>query len=303
MTDHDGLYKMLLRTFFREFMEAFFPEAAAAIDFAHVEFLSEEVVVDITGGTKKRLDLLIKTRLKEEDAFILVHQEPQAYFQEEFAERMFIYSARLYEKHRLRVLPVAIFSHRQQLAEPDIFGWSLPFMEVLRFRFYSLQLRKHNWKDYIRSDNPAVAALLSSMGYNEGEKIQLKLEFLRMLMRLELDPAKLELLNVFFDAYLPMTPEEERQVWREVEAMSSKEENKIMEWKTHFQRYAMEEGIEIGMEKGIEKGIEKGLEQGVEKGKMEVARQMIREGLDPALIAKLTGFTLEQIEKWRVQLH
>ncbi len=81
--------------------------------------------------------------------------------------------------------------------------------------------------------------------------------------------------------------------------MSSKEENKIMEWKTHFQRYAMEEGIEIGMEKGIEKG----LEQGVEKGKMEVARQMIREDLDPALIAKLTGFTLEQIEKWRVQLH
>ncbi len=152
-----------------------------------------------------------------------------------------------------------------------------------------------SWRDYIRSDNPAVAALLSSMGYNEGEKIQLKLEFLRMLMRLELDPAKLELLNVFFDAYLPMTPEEERQVWREVEAMSSKEENKIMEWKTHFQRYAMEEGIEIGMEKG--------LEQGFEKGKMEVAQQMVREGLDPALIAKLTGFTLEQIEKWRIQLH
>jgi hypothetical protein len=130
----------------------------------------------------------------------------------------------------------------------------------------------------------------------EGERIQLKLEFLRMLMRLELDPAKLELLNVFFDAYLPMTPEEERQVWREVEAMSSKQENKIMEWKTHFQRYAMEEGIEIG----IEKGMEKGLEQGVEKDKIEVALQVIREGLDSALIAKLTGFSLEQIEKWRV---
>lgn len=228
---------------------------------------------------------------KGEDSFILVHQEPQAYYQEEFAERMFIYSARLYEKHRLHVLPVAIFSHRQQTVEPDSFGWSLPSLEVLRFRFCTLQLRKHNWRDYIRSDNPAVAALLSSMGYNEEEKIQLKLEFLRMLTRMELDPAKMELLTVFFDAYLPLTREEERRVWQEVEAMDGKEEKKIMEWKTHFERYAMEEGME------------KGLEQGLEKGKMEVARQMLQEGLDPALIAKLTGFTPEQIEKWRIQLH
>ncbi|WP_258525761.1 transposase [Paenibacillus sp. YN15] len=299
MTDHDGLYKMLLHTFFREFMEAFFPEAAEAIDFGHVEFLSEEVVVDIAGGTKKRLDLLIKTRLKGEESFILVHQEPQAYFQEAFAERMFIYSARLYEKHRLRVLPVAIFSHRQQSVEPDGFGWGLPSIEVLRFRFCTLQLRKCNWKDYIRSVNPAVAALLSSMGYNEEEKLQLKLEFLRMLTRMELNPAKLELLTVFFDAYLPLTPEEEQLVWQEVEAMSDKEEKKIMEWKTHFQRYAMEEG----MEKGMEAGLQKGLEQGREKGRMEVAQRMIQEGLDPALIAKLTGFTPEQIEQWKLQLH
>lgn len=145
MTDHDGLYKVLLRTFFREFMELFFPEAAAAIDFDHVEFLSEEVVVDLTGGTKKRLDLLVKTRLKSEETFILVHQEPQAYYQEEYPERMFIYAARLYEKHRLPVLPIAILSHRQQVEEPDCFGWGLPFMEVMRFRYYRLHLRKLSW--------------------------------------------------------------------------------------------------------------------------------------------------------------
>ncbi|MNC83379.1 hypothetical protein D3C75_1372980 [compost metagenome] len=61
--------------------------------------------------------------------------------------------------------------------------------------------------------------------------------------------------------------------------------------------------MEIGLEKGLEKGLEQGLELGLEKGKMEVARHMIQEGLEPALIAKLTGFTLEQIEKWRIQLH
>lgn len=106
-----------------------------------------------------------------------------------------------------------------------------------------------------------------------------------MLMCMELNPAKMELLTVFFDAYLPLTKEEERQVWREVEEMCGKEEKKVMEWKTHFERYAMEEGIE----------------QGIEQGKLEVARQMLQERLDPALIAKLTGFSLEQIDNLRNQ--
>lgn len=32
-----------------------------------------------------------------------------------------------------------------------------------------LKLRKMNWKDYIRSNNPVAAALLSKMGYKESE--------------------------------------------------------------------------------------------------------------------------------------
>jgi len=50
----------------------------------------------------------------------------------------------------------------------------------------TLHLRKKNWKDYIRSDNPAAAALLSKMGYQEEERIQVKKEFLRMIVRMKL---------------------------------------------------------------------------------------------------------------------
>ncbi|MFM9330351.1 Rpn family recombination-promoting nuclease/putative transposase [Paenibacillus mesotrionivorans] len=303
MTDHDALYKELLRNFFREFMELFFPETAEQINFASVEFLSEEVVVDIAGGTKKRLDVLVKTRLKQEQAFILVHQEPQAYYQEEFPERMFIYTARLYEKYRLRVLPIAIISHKRQIPEPDTFGWELPHLEVLRFRYHRLHLRKLNWRDFVHSGNPVAAALLSSMGYNEEEKIRLKLEFIGMMTRLQLDPARMELLAVFFDAYLPLTEEQEQQVWHEAKQIYSLGGTEVMEWKTHFERYAMEkglkEGIERGLEQGIEKGIEKGIEQGIEKGKLEVARQMIAERLEPQLIAKVTGLPLEEINRMR----
>ncbi|MDF2927489.1 MAG: transposase [Paenibacillaceae bacterium] len=287
MTDHDRLYKELLRTFFKEFMELFFAEAAEWIDFTHVEFLSEEVVVDLTGGTKKRLDLLVKTRLKGDEAYILVHQEPQAYYEQEYPERMFIYSARLYEKHRLPVLPIAVLSHNRQVEEPDHFGWSLPFLNVLQFRYYRLQLRKYNWRDFIESDNPVAAALLSSMKYNEDEKIQMKLEFVRMMTRMQLDPAKMELLMVFFETYLPLKEEEERQVWKEIEQIYGERREAVMEWKTSFEKLAEK--------RGKEEGIKEGIREGEKKGKEEVAAKLLNLGLDSDMIEAATGLTAAEL--------
>lgn len=280
--DHDGLYKELLRVFFREFMELFFVEAAEQIDFAHVEFLSEEVVVDIAGGVRKRLDILVKTRLKGEEMFILVHTEPQSYYEKEYPERMFIYAARLYEKYRLRVLPIALLSHRRKVEEPDGFGWSLPFLNVLQFRYYRLQLRKYNWREFIQSDNPVAAALLSSMDYNNEEKVQLKVEFVRMMMRLELDPAKAAMLTAFFDTYLPLKKEEHKQVQEEIRRIYG-EGGYVMKLESGWAKLAREEGRE--------------------EGKEEVARQMIAERLDAALIAKVTGFSLDKIDQLRDQAH
>jgi len=59
-------------------------------------------------------------------------------------------------------------------------------------------------RDYIHSDNPAVAALLSKMGCEEKEWVQVKKEFLRMIIRMELDPAKERLIYGFFETYLKL---------------------------------------------------------------------------------------------------
>jgi hypothetical protein len=65
--DHDRLFKELLQTFFKEFMELFFPQVCSAIDFSHVTFLSEELFTDVAGGATGRVDVLIETRLMGED--------------------------------------------------------------------------------------------------------------------------------------------------------------------------------------------------------------------------------------------
>jgi hypothetical protein len=281
LIDHDRLFKELLSTFFEEFIMLFFPNAYEEIDFHNFRFLSEEIVTDVTEGEKYRLDLLVETKLKGEDGLIVIHVESQAQYQHNFNERMFIYFGRLFEKYRRKILPIAIFSHDLKRKEPDSFSMDFPFLSVLDFRFLTIQLKKENWRNYLRQDNPVAAALLSKMGYTEREKTELKVEFLFMLLRLKLDPAKQILIMGFFDTYLQLTEEEEQKVIVEVRAMSAKEADKVMEIINSYER--------------------RGRELGKEEGKLEairtVAKRMKEKGKTIQEIAEMTGLQIEEIER------
>jgi predicted transposase/invertase (TIGR01784 family) len=60
-----------------------------------------------------------------------------------------------------------------------------------------------------------------------------------------------------------------------------------------------QEGVEDGFEKGIEKGIEKGREEGIEKGREDALRRtalaMFARGIDPVLIADVTGLSADEL--------
>ena len=70
-------------------------------------------------------------------------------------------------------------------------------------------------------------------------------------------------------------------------------------------KQGMEQGIKQGVEQGIKQGIKQGVEQGLAKGKKEgkqeekqkIAQTMKSLGLPPDVIAKSTGFSLEEIEQ------
>lgn len=50
-------------------------------------------------------------------------------------------------------------------------------------------------------------------------------------------------------------------------------------------------------ERGIQKGIERGMVQGIEKGKIEVARNLLKMGMDLLAIVQATGLSKEEIKK------
>jgi predicted transposase/invertase (TIGR01784 family) len=95
--NHDQLFKQLLTTFFYEFVELFLPDVAAYTDRDHLEFLDKEVFTDLTGGDRHEVDLVVKTRFRNEPTYFLVHVENESTPQPAFAKRMFRYFARLHE--------------------------------------------------------------------------------------------------------------------------------------------------------------------------------------------------------------
>jgi hypothetical protein len=151
---------------------------------------------------------------------------------------------------------------------------------VLTFHYNTLHLRKKDWRNYIRSDNPAAAALLSKMGYTEAEKVEVKVAFLKMMARMELDPARQRLIYGFFETYFKLNEEQEEAVMKEIKQLD--EADRIMELPISYE----ERGKELGEERGVKK----------------VALEMLKKEMPIKLIAELTHLGNEEIERLRETL-
>lgn len=152
-----------------------------------------------------------------------------------------------------------------------------------------VELSKMNWRDYIKSNNPVAAALLSKMNYTKKEKVQVKMEFLRMMVHMQLNPARARFINGFFEQYLVLDEKEEEKLMREISESENPEEFTLLpnSWE------------ERGMRKGIERGIEQGIAQGAAEAKKEIVLEMLKEGLSTEFIAKVTHLDKETIEQLR----
>src|SRR5437867_939293 len=76
---HDQLFKDLLRAFFQEFMELFFPDIAPRLDFTRVVPRDKELFTDVPRGEQREADLVteVQTRQGRPEA-VLIHVEVEA---------------------------------------------------------------------------------------------------------------------------------------------------------------------------------------------------------------------------------
>ncbi len=230
MIDHDRLFKELLSTFFLEFLDLFFPDVTTYIEPESLTFLDKEVFTDVTAGEQYEADLIAKVRFCSQESFFLIHVENQAKAQTDFSKRMFRYFARLYEKFALPVYPIALFSYdAPQRPEPNYHQVSFPDFEVLKFNFRVIQLNRLNWRDFLNQPNPVASALMAKMNIASEERPRVKLECLRLLATLRLDPARMKLISGFIDTYLRLNASEERLFQAQISTIESSQQEVVME--------------------------------------------------------------------------
>jgi hypothetical protein len=255
--DHDRLFKELLTTFFVEFVQLFLPNVAAYLDPNSLEFLDKEVFTDVTAGTKREVDLLVKARFQDHEAFFLIHVENQSKTEADFPKRMFTYFARLHEKYNLPVYPIVLFSHdAPPRLEPHRYQVAFPAKTVLQFEYVTIQLNRLSWRDYVSKPNPVASALMAKMKITPRDRPKVRLECLRLLATLKLDPARSQLIGGFIGTYLKLNAEEMKQYEQEFAKLTPEEKEANMELMNPWVKQGWEEGKQEGIQEGIQVGKE-----------------------------------------------
>ena len=299
--DHDHIFKQLVEAFFQEFLELFCPTEAAQIDFRQVEFLREEFFTDVQRGRRKRLDLVAKVQLKVGgERCILVHFEFESSRKDrDFPRRMFEYFSQLFLRHGLPIVPIAVFSDAAQWTQPvpDFFELALSPRSRVRFDYHLIKLSQLDHRRFLESDNPLAFALMAKMKYTRRERVRLKADFLRLILRSEIDPARESLLVEFVETYMPLVAAEQTAFTQLVEVDETYRE--VQQMVTTYELAGIKKGMEEGLAKGKLEALLLLLESRFAKLPAAVRRKVERinssQRIDELLLAVLKANSLSEL--------
>ena len=289
MIDHDRLFKELLSTFLQEFVTQFLPTLAESIQLETLSLLDKEIFTDVTSGERYEADLVARGQLRDRSSPFLLHIEIQAKAEAGFPRRQFRYFSRLHDKYGIPVYSVVIFSFdTPRRTQPSRYQVQLAGQTVLTFNYETIQLNRLHWRDFVDCRNPVACAFLAKMQMEPAERPLVKLEALRLLHRLGLNPAQVQLISGFIDTYLKLNPAEEAAFQAELANILPTEQEGVMEIVTSW------------MERGIEQGLEQGREQGREQGIAEVVERLLNRrfgSLSPSLQEAVRQLSVAQLEE------
>jgi hypothetical protein len=127
--DYDTPWKDVVTDHFPEFMAFYFPVAHAAIDWSRPhDFLDQELAAlsrDAELG-KRLADKLVRVHLHSGgEQWVLVHLEVQGWRDSGFAERIFVYHYRVYDRYQRPVGSMAVLADDSTCWRPSSFAYRL----------------------------------------------------------------------------------------------------------------------------------------------------------------------------------
>ncbi|HTU23186.1 MAG TPA: hypothetical protein VMG10_34440 [Gemmataceae bacterium] len=159
MNEQDSPWKEALERYLPSFLALYFPAVHAAINWTRgYEWLNTElrqVVRDAELG-KRLADVLVKVwRHDGEESWLLIHIEVQGWPEQDFAQRLFVYHYRIFDRYNRQVVTLAVLADDRANWRPDRFAYDVWGCR-LDFQFPVLKLLDFVGREAIleASDNP-----------------------------------------------------------------------------------------------------------------------------------------------------
>ncbi|MDF5721773.1 MAG: transposase [Rhizonema sp. PD37] len=249
-TNYDSPWKEIIESFFPQFLEFFFPNAYAVIDWTRrPEFLDKELQQLEPDAEIGRLlvDKVAKVWLLDgEEAWVLVHVEVQGQYDREFAQRMYTYNYRLFDRHKKQVISLAVLADEEVNWRPSSYEYVLGGCRVsLEFPIAKLLDYEAQWETLEHSTNPFSVVVMAHLKTkathrNPESRLQWKLSLVKRLF--ERGYSREDILGLFrFIDWIMVLPDELARSFK-AEVRSS-EEAQRMRYVTSIERLAREEGM------------------------------------------------------------
>jgi hypothetical protein len=276
-SDMDSGWKDVIEDFTEDFFRFYLPEMYRGIDFTQdVKFLDKELneILSDSENIRREADRLLEVRLKNGEAeWILIHIEVQGSRDSGFAERMYVYNYRIFDKYRRKVVSIALLIDSSPSFRPDCFRTELFGCEV-RFTYPVIKLLDFDRPDLEKDDSPFAVITRVQLAKIKSEKepdkrYSFRLDLTKELYSRNYSKEQIIRLYRFIDYVLKLPEPEALQFNKEMELF---EEARTMPYISTTERMAREEGLL--------QGISEGIEQGRTRGQLEKAREAVLEVLE-----------------------
>jgi predicted transposase/invertase (TIGR01784 family) len=249
---HDQLFKEVLQAHLQAFLELFFPDVAARLDFNSLHFFDKEVFTDSPEGSRREADVVAALETHEgAQELVLVHIEVQVEPRKVIAQRMFEYYVLLRRRHLSPVFPIVLYLRGGKGLSEEEYRETLFGREQLRFRYMSIGLAKLESEEYLEK-SPLAAALAALMNRARApDRLKLRADMLRQIAESRLDDAQQFLLVNVVETYFELDVEETE---RFRQFLSTKGYRKVEKMQVTWADKMMEQGREQGLKAGVIEG-------------------------------------------------
>jgi hypothetical protein len=291
MSEQDSPWKEALERYLPSFLALYFPTIHDAIDWTRgYEWLNTElrqVVRDAELG-KRLADVLVKVWRKDgQESWLLIHIEVQGWPEPDFAQRLFVYHYRIFDRYNHRVVTLAVLADERPNWRPHHFAYD-EWGCRLDFQFPVVKLLDFAGREAVleASDNPFALVTRAHLAtlqtrHDAASRHQRKVRLIRELY--ERGMSRDDVLQLFrlIDWMMDLPKALEQLFKQEAEQI---EQEKLMPYVTSVERLAKEEGRIEGQAEGRAMMLIRSLERRLKTAVPEALAARIRGTTDLALL-------------------